>query len=164
MENTATFRQRMMLYRLSKVDNRGVAISKEVAADIISDYYKGEDVTERIAALVGTAPPAPTKEDKTREFQRIYQEAVDAANEAAAPVTHEFWCGFAWVNIKPATTAFARWMKQEGHARRDSYYGGITVWCPLPTQSMVVKEVWAQAFSSVLQQHGYKAQAMSRDD
>lgn len=73
-------------------------------------------------------------------------------------------CGFAWVNIKPGTSAFAKWLKTMGHARADSYYGGVTIWVSEYNQSMERKECHADAMARVLQGGGIKAQSMSRMD
>ena len=36
-------------------------------------------------------------------------------------------CGVAWVNIKPGTSRFARWLIKEGYGRSDSYRGGVNL-------------------------------------
>lgn len=73
-------------------------------------------------------------------------------------------CGFAWVNIKPGTSKFARWLTKNNLARRDSYYGGVTVWISGYGQSMARKEAYAHAFANVLRENGIQAIAMSRMD
>ena len=78
-------------------------------------------------------------------------------------VINEGVCGFAWVNIKPATSSFAKWLKSKDLARK-SYYGGIDIWCREFNQSMERKEAWAEAFCEVLNEHGIKAYPMSRMD
>lgn len=73
-------------------------------------------------------------------------------------------CGFAWVNIKPGTSAFARYLKAQGLARTDSYYGGVSVWISYGGQSYTRKYAYASAFAAVLNDAGIKAFAMSRLD
>lgn len=73
-------------------------------------------------------------------------------------------CGFAWVNIKPANSKFANWMKKMGYGRTDSYYGGLSYWIGDYGQSMQKKEAYANAFAGVLQEYGIKAYASSRMD
>lgn len=73
-------------------------------------------------------------------------------------------CGFAWVIIKPGTSAFAKWMNDAGHSRKDHYYGGVCVWVSGFSQSMARKEAYADAFADVLKKHGIKAVSMSRMD
>lgn len=74
-------------------------------------------------------------------------------------------CGFAWVNIKPGTSAFAKWLVKNQMARKDSYYGGVTVWVSQFNQSMQKKEAYAYAFAEVLRtKYGFKAYASSRMD
>lgn len=65
-------------------------------------------------------------------------------------------CGFAWVNIKPANSAFAKWLVANGHARKDSYYGGVTVWISDYNQSMTRKYAHAAAFANVIKESGMK--------
>lgn len=73
-------------------------------------------------------------------------------------------CGFAWVNVRPGGSSFARWLVNTGKARRDSYHGGVTVWVPYFGQSMARKEAYAVAYAQVLQDAGIQARADSRLD
>jgi len=73
-------------------------------------------------------------------------------------------CGFAWVNVKPGGSSFARWLIANGKARRDSYLGGVTVWVPYFGQSLARKEAYAVAYAQVLQGAGIDARADSRLD
>ena len=73
-------------------------------------------------------------------------------------------CGFAWVNVRPGGSSFARWLIANGKARRDSYLGGVTVWVPYFGQSLARKEAYAVAYAHVLQEAGIQARADSRLD
>lgn len=73
-------------------------------------------------------------------------------------------CGFAWVNIKPGTSRFARWLVRNGYARKDSYYGGITIWIHEHRQSMTRKAAHASTFARWLRDNGINAVSMSRMD
>lgn len=73
-------------------------------------------------------------------------------------------CGFAWINIKPGNSRFARFLKENELARPDSYYGGVTVWVRYGDQSIELKEAYAGAFAKVLQEAGVRAYAQSRLD
>ena len=73
-------------------------------------------------------------------------------------------CGFAWVNIKPARGKFVKYLKDNNIGRKDSYYGGYTVWVRGFGQSLARKESYARAFADVLTTNGIKAYAMSRMD
>jgi hypothetical protein len=101
-------------------------------------------------------------------FREVYDEALARANAAAKAIeakTHWFPCGFAWVNIRPATSSFARWLKKNKIGSRDNYYGGWTIWCHYGnTQSMTIKEVWAHEFAKALTEHGITAHSHSRID
>ena len=73
-------------------------------------------------------------------------------------------CGFAWVNIKPGNSAFARWMKEQNLARTDSYFGGVSMSVSDFNQSVSLKETFAYAFARVLNENGIQAFAHSRLD
>ena len=100
----------------------------------------------------------------------IHQEAESVARSVGeqyiAKNGEPFYCGFAWVNIAPGTSKFARDLRKAGVVRGRSYYGGIDVWNPggLPKQSMDVKEVAADAYVKVLGTYGIRATMMSRAD
>lgn len=72
-------------------------------------------------------------------------------------------CGFAWVNITPGTSAFARWLKKEGLAHK-SYDGGVNIWISDYNQSLQKKEAHAEAMAKVLTENGFKAYPRSRMD
>ena len=73
-------------------------------------------------------------------------------------------CGFAWVNIKPARGKFVKYLKENDIGRKDSYYGGYTVWVSGFGQSLARKESYARAFAKHLDDIGLRAYAMSRMD
>jgi hypothetical protein len=123
------------------------------------------------------------------KFQQIFDEAMAAGRIAAAKVTPEPMivgtpttpfgndidltkkvyyvpsgvCGFAWVNIKPGNSSFARWLKDKKLAHKD-YYGGVSVWVHEYNQSMELKMAHAGAMAQVFNEHGIKAYANSRMD
>ena len=72
-------------------------------------------------------------------------------------------CGFAWVNIRPGNSSFARPAVKLGVAIK-SYYGGVEIWIDGHGQSLERKTKHANAFAEVLQQHGINAYANSRID
>ena len=73
-------------------------------------------------------------------------------------------CGFAWINIKPARGKFVKYLKDNNIGRKDSYYGGYTIWVSGFGQSLDRKSAYARAFVKVLNENGLKAYAMSRMD
>lgn len=99
-----------------------------------------------------------------REFQAIWEAAVAAGEEAHELCNEQWACGFAWVNIKPGTSRFARWLKKKNYARTDSYYGGVTYWVATRTQCVMKKESYARAMAKVLTDAGFRAYAQSRLD
>jgi len=73
-------------------------------------------------------------------------------------------CGFAWINIKPANSRFANYLRSRGIGRTDDYYGGLTIWIGDYGQSMEKKEAYARAAAAVLYDAGIAASAHSRMD
>jgi hypothetical protein len=77
-------------------------------------------------------------------------------------------CGFAWINIRPATSSFVKYLKSRGIGRL-AYGGGWSIWVgglfsDARDQSVEYKEAYAYAFASVLREHGIEAYAGSRLD
>lgn len=113
------------------------------------------------------------------EFQALYEKAWQAGQVAASAAAVQpmvvsngkgnSWyvpdgvCGFAWVQIRPATSAFARWLKAKGLGRT-AYGGGLQIWISAYNQSMQRKEAHAQAMAKVFSEAGYRAYADSRMD
>lgn len=73
-------------------------------------------------------------------------------------------CGFAWVNVKPGNSRFAKFLKEMDYARSDEYYGGVCVWVSAYGQSVDRKDAYARAFSTVLREYGVDAYSASRLD
>lgn len=122
------------------------------------------------------------KNENHQEFLALYNKAHTAGHEAAMnktpnPVTFqdsisgqkyyetEGLCGFAWIIVRPGTSRFARWLKEQNKARTDSYYGGVCIWVSDYNQSVEKKEAYARAFAEILKDAGYnRVYAMSRLD
>jgi len=92
-------------------------------------------------------------------------EAQKAEAEFRARHGEPGYCGFAWVVVhEKASTKLGRALKQLGF--RKEYGGGLSLWNPGGsfTQSMDIKEAGAEAYASVLRQHGINAYMSSRAD
>jgi hypothetical protein len=125
---------------------------------------------------------------RSKEFSALWEKAHEAGYAAGAaaattpmvvsqhanpldensPVKQEWVvpdgpCGFAWVTIKPATSAFAKWVKQYRRARA-GMYGGIehSIW--EFGQSYQRKVAYARAFANVLTDAGFTAYTGDRLD
>ena len=113
------------------------------------------------------------------EFELLYSKAYQAGTLAAlkhvpTPMNvigggnsyyvPDGMCGFAWVNVKPGNSKFARWLKEKGIARKDSYYGGVSIWIHEYNQSYEKKQSHAIAMARVLEENGIKANYGSRLD
>jgi hypothetical protein len=72
-------------------------------------------------------------------------------------------CGFAWVNVRPGNSSFAKWLVANKLARR-SYYGGVEIWISAHGQSWERKCANAGAMAQVFRNAGFNASAGSRLD
>lgn len=125
-----------------------------------------------------------------QEFQDLYDKADEAGNKAVSElkvtpmlvgsaksifsdeidyskptyVVADGPCGFASIQIKPATTKFAKWLVANRYAKRDSYEGGIYIYVGQFNQSYQKKTAYAQAFANVLRLAGYNSYVKSRLD
>ena len=171
----ATKRQRWMLYVLSQDKSWW---DRELTI---------QQASQEIARLKDAK--VDTTSVRTTNYQRIWGEAIAAGMQAlaactptpmivqqhkdmlddASPVDKQWFveggvCGFAWVSIKPATSSFARWLKEKGYAKVDGYAGGLCHWVRDGGQSMQRKLAYADAMAEVLRKYGITAHAMSRMD
>lgn len=104
------------------------------------------------------------------EAAAIFAEATAAARAAVAKAASEMsdaqgCCGFAWVQVCPATDPFVRWCKKNGHGDKHWSRGW---WFSNPGnhrgQRIDIIEAGAKAFSETLQRHGLDAHWSSRLD
>jgi hypothetical protein len=121
---------------------------------------------------------------KFANFETVYFNAVAAgmaAGQGAMPEpmvvvggvpgeTPKAWyvsegaCGFAWVNVKPGNSSFAKWLVKNKFARK-AYEGGVQIWVSQFNQSMARKEAYAEAMAAMFRNAlGVKAYAGSRMD
>ena len=106
-------------------------------------------------------------------LQILHDAAIAAAKNAT--IQHltkhgeDLYCGFAWVQVsEKASTKLGRALKSIGFTQnqRQPEGGGLQLWNPSGTtsQSMMLKEVGAQAYADVLQDFGIHAYIQSRAD
>jgi hypothetical protein len=104
----------------------------------------------------------------------IVQEHENMLDDSS-PVKKEWFvadgvCGFAWVNIRPASRAgkndcdMVRWLRSNSIGRYDDYTKAWCYWISEYNQSMQKKEAYAEAMARVLSDDGIKAYAGSRLD
>ena len=124
-------------------------IPATVYADAHAQGVKAGNACSPTPMIVGT-PTTPLGNDID------YEKDVHYVSDGA--------CGFAWINIKPARGGFVKFLKDNKIGRKDSYYGGYTVWVSGFGQSLDRKTAYAQAFADVLKTNGITAYAMSRMD
>ena len=72
-------------------------------------------------------------------------------------------CGFAWVKIRPANSAFANWLKKN-KLGSTAYGGGLQIWISDYNQSMQKKEAFAGGMADTFRAAGISAYADSRMD
>lgn len=92
---------------------------------------------------------------------------ADPLNDASA--VQKAWfeeggvCGFAWVNVAPANSAFAKWLVANGKARKAAV-GGVNIRVTAYGQSYQRKVAHAVAMAAALKAAGFKAYADDRLD
>lgn len=112
---------------------------------------------------------------ENENFRKFWNEANDIGNDAAknCKVVCRRWhdpysgrltkpypqCGNAWIVITPATTKFARWLKQEGLAEKNGSGSGISHWISGHGQSFDRKMAHANAMAKFLTENGINAKA-----
>jgi hypothetical protein len=104
--------------------------------------------------------------NKDEFFRLVYNDAYKAGLDAGNACIPEpmnvsdgkaVWhvadgaCGFAWIVIKPGTSAFARWLVRNDYASK-AYHGGIQIWISEHNQSIMRKEAHARAMANVLRE------------
>jgi hypothetical protein len=137
------------------------------------------------------AAESAARKAKYAAFEAAYNKAAEAgkaAGEAAKPVAmmvvqpsnplddnsvpKAMWhvpegaCGFAWVNVSPGNSSFAKWLVKNKLARK-AYGGGVDIWISAFNQSVERKEACANAMAKVLKEElgdGVQIYASSRLD
>lgn len=116
-------------------------------------------MTEYASLREKIAAEKAEREERYTHFAEVYAAAQADGLQAGYDVTPtpmyvtgyapvmDGVCGFAWVNIRPGNSSFAQWLKREGHARTDSYAGGVTIWISAHGQSMSRKQAHADAMA-----------------
>lgn len=144
-----------------------------------------QDIVSLPGPKVRKSAPKFAKADAKALYARAH-EAGDAAAQACVPVpmyvvqhAHPLddsspivkryapimdgICGFAWINVTPGTSSFARFLKEEDLCS-PSHYGGVMIWVGDYNQSYEKKSAYAAAFARVLREAGVEARSMSRLD
>ena len=180
-----SYKQGIMIRNSGGGDVRSEGLTMQEASDRIQELLDAKGGSTSKGRSLGDV----RKMTRDQEFQKIWEEACAAGMEAGknaiptpmvvaehenmlddnSPVKNAWYvsegaCGFAWVNIKPGTSAFARWLKKMDYARSDSYYGGVTVWISEYNQSVARKSAHASAMADVFLGAGFNAHSMSRLD
>lgn len=150
--------------------------------------YCPEHKAAASAAFKAMIANRPSAADRDATFAALYEKAQKAGEEAVkgfrptpmlvaqhehplddnSPVT-EAWlvnggvCGFAWVNIRPANSSFALWLKRTGKAS-NAYGGGLNIRIRGYGQSYETKMRHAHAMAEVLREAGIKAFSDGRLD
>jgi hypothetical protein len=152
---------------VSIIEESGGKLKKKVdpkvnKSNMYRDLYDEADKAGREAVSNTTPTPMIVRQhsnplDDSSEVVKEYGPILDGV------------CGFAWINIKPGNHPFCNWLKKEGLARKDSYYGGVTIWVHDFEQSLEKKQAYAQAFAKVINKAfdnipKFNALAMSRMD
>lgn len=195
MADNMTNRQSWAIFTNYGYDVRDTDISFDEASNLISasknqDQQAIAENLQWLSEIEGAVKKRESAKPK-KDWQAIYDLAHKAGHEAATGMVPEPMtvveranplddnseivkqyepiadgvCGFAWINVKPGNSSFANWLKKNDLARKDSYYGGVTIWVGDYNQSYEKKMAYAGAFAKVLKDSGIeKAYASGRLD
>ncbi len=164
-----------MAFKLKNPDapmsyKQGIMIRNGGGGDVRGQGLTQQDASDRIRELL-LAKDCKLNTIKI-DYVKLWRDATSAGHVAGegsnpTPMTvvgggqewhvSEGACGFAWVNFKMKKglgCKFGQWLIAEGHARKDSYYGGVTVWISDHGQSIDRKSAHAAAMAKVLQEAG----------
>jgi hypothetical protein len=80
----------------------------------------------------------------------------ERAGPFGGPVVQEWHepeglCGFAWINVSPGNSSFAKWLVKNKLARK-AYGGGVDIWISDFNQSVERKEACANEMAKVLKE------------
>lgn len=176
----ATKKQLWALFCGTGLRTNGCSMSVRQASNLIDNMKNGIDIESDLRSFGATG-----QVKKKVDWKELYEKADKAGREAAnncvptpmivsqrvnplddnSRVEKEYFvpqgvCGFAWVNIKPGNHPFSNWLKKNNLARKDSYYGGVTIWVGDYGQSMELKEAYAGAFARTLRENGIEKSYM----
>ncbi len=170
-----SFKQGIMIRNLGGGDVREEGLTMQEASDRIGTLKEnGKGGSKSKGRSVGDGH----KMTRDEKFQELWDKAKASGllgGDGSTPVPMivsgyedepimDGACGFAWVNVKPGTSAFARWLKKMNYARTDSYYGGVTIWISEHNQSVDRKSKHAAVMASIFTEAGFNAYADSRMD
>ncbi len=158
---------------------QGITIRNLGGGDVREEGLTRQEASDRIGKLLeAKGIDGSPKVD----FEKLWEEAkadgyVAGTDETPNPMIVTGYedqpvmggaCGFAWVNFKMKGglgRKFGRWLIDNGYARKDTDYGGCTIWISEHGQSMARKEAHAHAMAATLQRAGIEdAHGMSRMD
>ena len=106
------------------------------------------------------------RQDRYRQFEQITLQCP--AMVVLDPTTGQKWhvpdgpCGFAYVVLRKSNTSFAIWAKKKGLFSKG--YSGTQLRVSDFNQSVTLKEAYASAYASVLNNNGIECYSSSRLD
>jgi hypothetical protein len=100
-------------------------------------------------------------------FDVVYSDAKKSGDAAVEGMSDGYPCGFASLNIKPATSKFVKYLKARNIGRK-GYSGGWTLssydCSKFSGQNVDAKEAGVRAFAKVLEIYGITCTTESRLD
>jgi hypothetical protein len=137
-----------------------IKLSKTAMAELLARAIAAGD------QAFADAIPTPMVVYTPKDMMGSLTGGDDGGPDPSQPVyrVNEGVCGTAWVNVKPGTSRFARWLVKEGYGRPDSYRGGVSLYQiggDRMSQSLTRKEAAAHAVAEVLREAGIKAYGQS---
>jgi len=177
----ASKRQTWAIFCATGYDVRDCEISESTASTLLDQWNNQGDsgkkavfaILEQTDGAVQKRKSTKAKSDHLELFTRAFKAGITAGNaHAPTPMVVQGYenqpimdgvCGFAWINVRPGTSSFARWLVKEKGCRK-SYHGGIDVWIHEFNQSYERKLAAAHAMADVLRKAGINAYGQGRID
>lgn len=169
-----TYEQASALLDLAKADptearERAIALGGEVKGKLPGNAKTHEELFARAWAAGVAAGEACTPAPMvvgTPVNMMASLVGGDSAMDTNKPIYHvpSGICGFAWINVNPGNSSFARWLVKTGRASGRAYGGGVNIRINAYGQSMEKKAAHSGAMANVLREAGIKAYSMSRED
>lgn len=169
-----TYEQASEILDLAQTDKvaareRAIALGGVVKGNLPGDTRKHQELFDRAWAAGVAAGEACTPVPMiVYEPANLMSSLTGGPDGGIKPNTPVFTvpsgsCGFAWVNVNPGNSSFARWLTKNGHARKH-YHGGVNINIRGYGQSIEKKSAHAGAMTNVFREAGITAYSMSRDD
>lgn len=167
----ATRKQTWAIKCMGGGDVREAGLTRKQASDMIGELKGAKETGPKRSYKATIKSTGEKTVTRTQSYQDLWEEAkadgyVAGADALPTPMIVTGYesepvmdgaCGFADVNFsmkKGLGRRFGQWLIKNGHARKDDYRGGCTIWISDHRQSVERKAAHANALAATLQEAG----------